>query len=102
MAPHELPTQLLNSCSDGTMTCLAQWAFRVTNGVFWAFALLGFCGAVFMATLRLGNSRAFGFASFVGMMGSIWFATMGILSWWIATVFILAGAIGIVVMIMSK
>ena len=99
---HELPTQLLRSCTDGTMICFARWAYRVTQGTFWTFALLGFCVALFMATSRLGNTRAFGFASFVGMMGSIFFATMGLLTWWIATAFILTGAIGIVVMIMSK
>ena len=99
---HELPTQLLASCSDGTLSCMAQWAFRVTQGVFWVFALFGFCVALFVATSRLGYIRAFGFASFVGMMGSIFFATMGLISWWIATIFILTGAVGIVVMIMSK
>ena len=99
---HELPTTLLASCPDGTMSCLAQWAYRVTQGTFWVFALLGFCVALFIATSRLGNNRAFGFAAFTGMMGSIFFATMGLISWWIATVFILVGAIGLIVMIMSK
>ncbi len=99
---HELPSQLLTNCTDGTMSCIAQWAYRVTQGMFWVFALFGFCAALFMATSRLGNTRAFGFASFVGMMGSIWFATMGLMSWWITTIFILVGAIGIVVMLMSK
>ena len=99
---HELPSQIVKTCSDGTLVCFAKWAFRVTQGTFWAFALFGFCVALYMATSRLGNTRAFGFASFVGMVGSLFFATMGILTWWIATVFILTGAIGIVVMIMSK
>lgn len=99
---HELPSQLLNTCTDGTLICISKWAYRVTQGMFWAFALFGFCAAIFMATSRLGNTRAFGFAAFVGMMGSIWFATMGLLSWWLATIFILTGALGIVVMLMGK
>jgi len=99
---HVLPTQLLQTCDEGTLICIARWAYNVTQGTFWAFLLFGFCAALFMATSRLGNVRAFGFASFTGMMGSIFFATMGIMSWWISTVFILVGAIGIVVMIISK
>lgn len=99
---HILPTQLLRTCTDGTLVCISKWAYNVTQGVFWAFALFGFCVALFMATSRLGNVRAFGFASFIGMMGSIFFVTMGILSWWLATIFILGGAIGIVIMIISK
>ena len=99
---HTLPSQLLNSCTDGTMICIAKWAYTVTQGMFWVFSLLGFCVALFLATAGLGNSRALGFASFAGMMGSIFFATMGLMSWWIATVFILVGAVGIVIMIMSK
>lgn len=99
---HELPTQLIKTCTDGTLVCFAKWAYRVTFGMFWVFALFGFCVAIFMAASRLGNARAFGFASFVGMIGSIFFATLGILTWWIATVFILVGAIGIIIMIMNK
>ena len=99
---HELPSQILRTCTDGTMICFAKWAYTVTQGMFWVFSLFGFCVALFIATSGLGNSRAFGFASFAGMMGSIFFATMGLMSWWIATVFILVGALGIVIMIMSK
>lgn len=99
---HELPSQLLTTCTDGTMICFAKWAYNVTQGMFWVFALFGFCVALFIAASGLGNSRAFGFASFTGMMGSIFFATMGLISWWIATIFILIGAVGIVVMIISK
>lgn len=99
---HTLPSNLLKSCTDGTMTCIAKWAYTVTQGMFWVFSLLGFCVALFLATSGLGNSRAFGFASFAGMMGSIFFATIGLMSWWIATIFILVGAIGMVIMIMSK
>ena len=64
---HILPSQTFDTCTDGTMTCLAEWAYVVTQGTFWVFALLGFCSAVFVATLRLGNNRAFGYASFIGL-----------------------------------
>jgi len=99
---HTLPSQLLKTCTDGTLICISKWAYNVTQGMFWVFALFGFCVALYIATSGLGNSRAFGFSSFVGMIGSIWFATMGLISWWIATLFILIGATGIVVMIISK
>ena len=99
---HQLPSTYLRSCSDGTITCLSKWAYNVTEGMFWVFALLGFCVAIYMATARLGSNRAFAFASFVSIVGSIGFATLNLISWWIASAFILVGLIGLAVMINSK
>ena len=99
---HILPNEFMNTCSDGTMSCFAQWAYTVTNGIFWVFALLGFCVAVFLATLRLGNNRAFAFAGFVAVSGAIWFSIMGLMSWWLASAFILVGLLGMVVAINSR
>jgi len=99
---HTLPNEIFDTCTDGTLSCFAQWAYEVTQGTFWVFALLGFCVAIFMATSRLGSNRAFSFASFTAIMGAIWLAIMGLMSWWLASAFILSGLIGLVVMINSK
>jgi len=99
---HILPSNLLSTCTDGTLSCIAQWAFDVTKGTFWVFMLLGFCVALYMATARLGNVRAFGFSSFTGMIGAMWFAVMGLMSWWLASMFIIVGVVGIAVMVLSE
>jgi len=99
---HVLPNEIFDTCTDGTLSCFAQWAYQVTQGMFWVFALLGFCIALFMATARLGNNRAFAFSSFAAITGAIWFAVMGLMSWWLASAFILFGLVGLVVMINSK
>lgn len=99
---HTLPTQILRTCSDGMMYCFSEWANTVSNGMFWTIALLSFCIVLFMATARLGSVRAFGYASFVGMIGAVFLAIMTLMSWSLASAFILAGALGIVVMIMSE
>lgn len=99
---HQLPAQLMTTCSEGFFYCFGQWAFNVTLGWFWTFALMAFSVAIFMATSRLGTTRAFGFASFVGMLGSVWFATLNFMPWWIASIFILTGVIGLATMIMSE
>lgn len=99
---HTLPTELIRTCGDGIMSCLSQWAFDVTFGLFWAMGLGAFCVALFMATARLGNVRAFGYASFVGMLGAIWLSIMGLIVWWIASAFILTGIVGLVMLIMNE
>ena len=99
---HTLPTELMRNCSDGMTYCFGKWAYNVTNGFFWIFGLLGFCIAIYIASIRYGSTRAFGFASFVGMVGSIFLATMQFMQWWIASAFILVGVIGIAMMILSE
>lgn len=99
---HTLPTEILRTCTDGFLWCFADWAYTVTNGLFWAVALMSFCVVLYMATAYLGSVRAFGFGSFVGMIGAIWLAIAGLLSWWIASLFILTGIIGLAMMIMSE
>jgi len=99
---HELPTEILRTCNDGMLYCFAEWAYQVTDGMFWTFMLLGFVFALFIATSRLGSTKAFGYASFVGMLGSIWFAVMQLMPWWIASAFILTGVIGLVMMVLSE
>ena len=99
---HTLPNEIFDTCTDGTISCIAQWVYQVTQGTFWVFALLGFCVAIFLATLRLGSNRALAYASFVAITGAMWFAVMGLMTWWLASAFILTGLIGLVVMINSK
>lgn len=99
---HSLPAGVLQGCDEGITYCLSIWANDVTFGLFWVFALLGFSAILFMATARLGNVRAYGYASFVGMLGSVWLVTMGLMMWEIASAFIIAGVIGIAVMVMNE
>jgi len=99
---HTLPTELLRTCDEGIFYCISDWAYNITGGFWWTALLLGFCFALFMATIRLGTTRAFGFASVVGIFGSLFLATMKLMPWWIATVFILTGSVALAAMIMSK
>jgi len=98
---HTMPSQILSTCTDGMMSCFSQWAYDVTNGFFWVALLLGFVAVLIMGTSRIGFKRSFGFGSFVGMIGSIWFAIMGLMTWWIASLFMLVGMISIAMMIMD-
>ena len=98
---HALPNEVLDRC-DGMIYCFGQWAYEVTNGMFWVLALLAFTVAIYLASIRLGSRRAFGFASFVGMIGAIFLAVLQFMSWWIASAFILTGIIGLAVMIMTE
>lgn len=98
---HALPTNMMDTC-NGTFYCFGKWAYNVSNASFWTFGLLGFCIALMIATSRLGVTRSFGYASFVGMIGSIFFATLGFMPWFIASAFILTGIVGIASMIMSN
>lgn len=100
---HTMPTELLRGCDGGTLWCISEWANNVTQGMFWVFLLLAFTIVTYMATMnRFGNTRAFGYGAFVGMIGAIWLAIMQLMDWWIATAFILVGVVGIVAMIMSE
>jgi len=99
---HELPTTALRSCSEGTFYCLSKWASDVTVGAFWVFMLLAFCVALFMATIRFGGTRAFGFAAFAGMVGGVFFAVLNLMAWWVASIFIIIGVIGLGIMFLAE
>jgi hypothetical protein len=81
---------------------MAKWASDVTSGMFWVGINIAFAGMIFMATQRFGTPRSYGFASLCGLLGAIFFAIMRFMPWWVASLFILNGAIGFVVMIMSE
>ena len=99
---HELPTKMVRDCTDGLFYCFSEWAGDVTLGAFWIFALLAFCFATFMATMRFGTTKAFGFASFVGLLGGVFLAVLKLIPWWIASTFIIIGVIGLAVMFLSE
>lgn len=99
---HSLPTDVLKGCTDGFFYCFSEWANTVTAGAFWIFALITFCVAIFMATARFGSTRAFGFASFVSLIGGVWLAILGFIAWWVASAFVVVGVIGISMMILSE
>ena len=99
---HTLPTRMARDCTDGLLYCFSEWAGAVTGGAYWIFALLAFAFAIFMAAIRFGTTRAFGFGSFVGMIGAIWFAVLQFIPWWIASIFILVGVIGLAMMVISE
>lgn len=97
---HALPTNFENC--DGLLYCIADWASDVTLGMFWAIILLAFSVIIFIGSQRFGSARAFGFASFSGMIGSIFLATLQLIPWWIASIFILMGLVGFGVMILNE
>jgi len=96
-----LPGDLI-STHGGLMYGLAKWSYIVTDGWFWALILLGFCVVLFLGTVRFGNTRAFGFASVAGLFASIMLATLQLLDWWLASLFILVGLVGFAGMILSE
>ncbi len=98
---HQLPTDLMAN-GTGLFEGMANWAYTVTNGLFWFLLLLGFCVVLGWAASVYSTDRAFGYAGVTGIFGSMMLATLGLMSWWIATIFILAGIISIAAMIMSK
>lgn len=99
---HSMPSDILETCNEGIFYCFGEWASTVTTGAFWIFMLLAFQFSLFMATIRLGNARSFGFSSFVGLLGGIWLAILGFISWWIASAFIIVGFVGLAVMVVNE
>ena len=99
---HELPTKMARECADGLMYCFSDWAGDVTLGAFWIFALLAFAFAIFGATIRFGTTKAFGFGSFVGLIGGVFLAVLQLIPWWIASAFIIIGVIGLAGMFLSE
>ncbi len=99
---HQMPSNLMQNCTDGALYCLSKWANTVTYGNFWLFMLIGFTLVIYFGTVRWGTTRAFGFSSFVGMLGAIWLVIMNLLAWYYASAFILVGFIGIVSLILNE
>jgi len=96
-----LPTNL-TGCGKGLFSCTAQYANDATSGLFWTLALLGFVVVIFLASQRFGTARSYGFASVVGMFGAVLFVLQDLMDWYVASIFILAGVLGFVVLIVNK
>jgi len=95
-----LPTNVMTDC-DGFVYCFASWASQVTNGLFWGLALITFAIVIFLASLRYGNTRAFGFSSFILLIGGIWLSVMKLIAWWLGSTFIIIGVIGLAALVLS-
>jgi len=98
--PFATPTDLVAS-EGGLLYGLAKWAYNVTDGAFWTLMLAGFCIVMFMAVARYGTSKAYAYASLVGLFGSIFFIVLGLMPYWLASIFIINGAVGFAVLIVS-
>ena len=96
-----LPTDLVNA-TTGLLEGTALWAYNVTFGLFWSALLLAFCVVIYIAASVYEDDRAFGFSGVVALFGSTILVTLNLMPWWIAGAFILAGAIGLVAMIMKS
>lgn len=98
---HTLPTNILNNC-DGLLYCLSDWAYDVTNGMFWALMLLAIIVILGLQTSRWGSTRSISYAGVSGLFGALILTTLNLMSWWIASGFIIFGIIGIVILIMGE
>lgn len=99
---HELPTDLIDtSAGIGLIEGMAKWAYNVTFGWFWSMLLMGFCVVLYIAASRYSGDRAFGYAGVVGLFGAILLVTLNLMPWYVASIFIIVGAISIASMIMS-
>lgn len=101
MGTFQTPSDILNNC-EGLFYCLGRWATNVTSGLFWVAINIGFVVMIFMATQRFGTPRSYGFSSVCGLFASILFATLRYMPWWVASLFIINGVIGLVVLIMNE
>jgi len=99
---HSLPTDILETCTDGFVYCFADWASDVTTGLFWFLALLSFTVIIFIASLRFGTPRAFGFAGFVGLLGGVWLAVLQLIPWWAGSSFVIVGVISLSVLFINE
>jgi len=100
-AAHDLPTDLVTD-DVGLIEGSAIWANNVTNSTFWTMMLLGFCIVLFIAASRYSSDKAFGYAGTTGLFGALMLATLNLMSWAIASMFIIVGVVSIVTMIVSK
>jgi len=99
---HQLPSDLMETCTDGFFYCLSKWASNVTTGIFWSLMLLGFAVVMYMATQKFGSSRAFAFSGVILLFGSIFLVIMNLIPWWIASLYIIIGAIGLGSRVLSE
>ena len=94
-------TDMFTGC-DGLFICIAQWANEVTEGAFWTIMTLGLGMVVFLATTRYGVNRAFGFAAFMSGSISLTLIFLGLMQWYVGSIFIALLIIGIIAMRMME
>lgn len=100
---HTLPSQLITSCDSGLFHCMALWTNTVTDGWFMVLMFVAFLAVLFMGTITLyEKTRAFGFAGFTSITGSIFLGLMGLMNWWVVSMFIIIGCISAAVLIISE
>ncbi len=92
---------IYENCNEA-FYCMAVWANSVTSGVFWTVLLLGFVIILIAGTQKFGNARSFGFGGVIGMFGSMYLVTLQLMTWSIASMFIIAGGIGLVAMVLNE
>lgn len=98
---HTLPSNFVTN-QTGLMKGFADWAFNVTLGWFWTGVLATFCFVLFVSASRYSTDRAFGYATTTGLLGALFLMTLNLMPWKIGLIFIVAGVIGIVWMIIRK
>ena len=96
-----LPSDILNNCT-GFFYCMANYMNTVTDGFFWVGALLTFMIILYLITSFLGTPRAIGFAGFVSITGSIFLVTMRLMTWSIASLFIVVGVVCLAILILQE
>lgn len=87
-----------NTC-EGFLYCWAKWINDNTSGFAWTSILLGFVVFIFIASQRFGTSRSYGFSAIVGMLGAVYLVILNLISYWVATIFIINGVLGFVFLI---
>lgn len=98
---YDLPTDLTGN-GHGLIQGFTSWAYNVTNGWFWAMSLFVFCICLMIATSRFGMPRSFGFAAFVGGLGATFLAIAHLLSWGVASIFMVVAFVGFAVMVLNE
>jgi len=95
------PTNIFEGCT-GLFICYAQWLNTVTDGAFWTLFALAFVIVIFMASARFGVTRALGYSGVSSIFLSILLLIMNLVIWQYASLFIIAGALGLVIMRMAE
>jgi len=92
---------IFENCT-GLFICYAIWLNTITDGVFWSLFTIAFGVMLFMATSRLGSTRAFAYSSIGCVFLSIYLLIIGLIVWWFASIIFLAGGAGLAFLRLSE
>ena len=95
------PINPYESC-DAIFYCFAVWLNTITYGAFWTIIAASLVITLFLASIRYGVNRAFGFSSVVGLLLATYLLTLKLMPYWVGTIFVLAGCIGVVAMLLNE